>query len=47
MIKNSSIREQVNAALAKISNDERIKMMQDATYFATGKTVLPDPVPEE
>lgn len=40
MIKNSSIREQVNAALAKISNDERIKMMQDATYFATGKNIV-------
>lgn len=47
LIKNSSIRDQINAALKKISEEERVKMMGDATFFATGKTVLPDPVPEE
>lgn len=47
LIKNSSIRDQINAALKKISAEERVKMMGDATFFATGKTVLPDPVPEE
>ncbi len=47
LIKNSSIKDQINAALKKISAEERVKMMGDATFFATGKTVLPDPVPEE
>lgn len=47
LIKNSSIKDQINAALKKISAAERVKMMGDATFFATGKTVLPDPVPEE
>lgn len=47
LIKNSSIKDQINAALKKISAEERVKMMGDATFYATGKTVLPDPVPEE
>lgn len=47
LIKNSSIKDQINAALKKISAEERVKMMGDATFFATGKNVLPDPVPEE
>lgn len=47
LIKNSSIKDQINAALKKISAEERVKMMGDATFFATGKTVHPDPVPEE
>ena len=47
LIKNSSIKDQINAALKKISAEERVKMMGEATFFATGKTVLPDPVPEE
>lgn len=47
LIKNSSIKDQINAALKKISAEERVKMMGDATFYATGKTFLPDPVPEE
>lgn len=47
LIKNSSIKDQINAALKKISAEERVKMMGDATFFATGKNVLPDPVSEE
>lgn len=47
LIKNSSIKDQINAALKKISAEERVRMMGDATFFATGKNVLPDPVPEE
>lgn len=47
LIKNSSIKDQINAALKKISAEERVKMMGDATFYATGKIVLPDPVPEE
>lgn len=47
LIKNSSIKDQINAALKKISAEERVKMMGDATFYATGKTVFPDPVPEE
>lgn len=47
LIKNSSIKDQINAALKKISAEERVKMMGDATFYATGKTVPPDPVPEE
>lgn len=40
MIKNSSLKDGVNAALKKLSSEARITMMQQATYFATGKNVL-------
>ena len=46
MIKNSAIKDKVNAALQKLSSETRITMMQQATFFATGKTVVPDPVSE-